>query len=57
MVFSFQLNGQDLRNSPHDVAVGAIRHATSPMEFVVERLTEQALLPLSQPQVDIFISY
>ncbi|CAB3985310.1 Multiple PDZ domain [Paramuricea clavata] len=41
-----ELNDQDLRNASHDVAVEAIRNATSPMEFVVERLVEQALLPL-----------
>ncbi len=49
----FQLNGEDLRDASHDVAVEAIRNSSSPMEFVVERLVEQVLLSPSKVKCSV----
>jgi len=34
-----QVNGSDLRNATHDQAVDVIRHATSPVHFLVQSLS------------------
>ena len=53
----FQLNGEDLRDASHDVAVEAIRNATSPMEFIVERLEEQPSLSQTTVQYIAIVLY
>lgn len=42
MFFNVEVDGKDLRNAAHDQAVDIIRHAKSPVKFVVQSLCDPA---------------
>jgi hypothetical protein len=41
-----QVDGKDLRNATHDQAVDTIRHASNPVRFVIQSLTDPACVSI-----------